>query len=108
MVFVVRDTFSDFMIVSAGGIAGAVSTPSLGVHKMQIGNLILEVSSGDITKERCDAIINSSNQSFSLKSGKVILYTSRSCYDKNDMKIGILNANPTHLRKFTKKKNHFV
>ncbi|MCJ8742185.1 hypothetical protein PDJAM_G00079280 [Pangasius djambal] len=54
---------------SAAGFFGAVSTPSLGVHKMRIGHLTLEVSSGDITKERCDAIINSSNQSFSLKSG---------------------------------------
>lgn len=62
------------MIVSAGFI-GAVSTPSLGVHKMQIGHLTLEVSSGDITKESCDAIINSSNQSFSLKSGKLRLET---------------------------------
>ncbi|GAA6082690.1 protein mono-ADP-ribosyltransferase PARP14 isoform X2 [Tachysurus ichikawai] len=53
---------------SAGHI-GTVSTPSLGVHKMQIKHLSLEVSSGDITKERCDAIINSSNGSFSLKSG---------------------------------------
>ncbi|MCI4387957.1 hypothetical protein PGIGA_G00080100 [Pangasianodon gigas] len=54
---------------SGAGFLGAVSTPSLGVHKMRIGPLTLEVSSGDITKERCDAIINSSNQSFSLKSG---------------------------------------
>ncbi|XP_058268081.1 protein mono-ADP-ribosyltransferase PARP14-like isoform X2 [Hemibagrus wyckioides] len=48
---------------------GAVSTPSLGVHRMQIKHLTLEVSSGDITKERCDAVVNSSNSSFSLKSG---------------------------------------
>ncbi|XP_017345055.1 protein mono-ADP-ribosyltransferase PARP14 isoform X2 [Ictalurus punctatus] len=53
----------------SAGFIGAVSTPSLGVHKMQIRHLTLEVSSGDITKESCDAIINSSNQSFSLKSG---------------------------------------
>ncbi|XP_060751201.1 protein mono-ADP-ribosyltransferase PARP14 isoform X1 [Tachysurus vachellii] len=54
---------------SAAGHIGTVSTPSLGVHKMQIKHLSLEVSSGDITKERCDAIINSSNATFSLKSG---------------------------------------
>ncbi|XP_047660503.1 protein mono-ADP-ribosyltransferase PARP14 isoform X2 [Tachysurus fulvidraco] len=54
---------------SAASHIGTVSTPSLGVHKMQIKHLSLEVSSGDITKERCDAIINSSNGSFSLKSG---------------------------------------
>ncbi|KAK3549858.1 hypothetical protein QTP86_015477 [Hemibagrus guttatus] len=53
----------------AAGYIGAVSTPSLGVHRMQIKHLTLEVSSGDITKERCDAVVNSSNSSFSLKSG---------------------------------------
>ncbi|XP_060765229.1 protein mono-ADP-ribosyltransferase PARP14-like isoform X2 [Neoarius graeffei] len=53
----------------SAGFFGTVSTPSLGVHKMQIGHLMLEVSSGDITRESCDAIINSSNQAFSLKSG---------------------------------------
>lgn len=41
---------------------------------MQIKHLTLEVSSGDITKERCDAVVNSSNSSFSLKSGKLLLY----------------------------------
>ncbi len=46
-----------------------VSSPSLGVYRMQIGQLTLEVSSGDITKEASDVIINSSNQDFTLKSG---------------------------------------
>ncbi|XP_032372441.1 protein mono-ADP-ribosyltransferase PARP14 isoform X1 [Etheostoma spectabile] len=46
-----------------------VSSPSLGVYRMQMGQLTLEVSSGDITKEACDVIVNSSNQSFNLKSG---------------------------------------
>ncbi|KAI5099590.1 poly [ADP-ribose] polymerase 14 isoform X2, partial [Silurus meridionalis] len=54
---------------SAEGFFGPVSTPSLGVHQMRIGHLKLEISSGDITKERCDAIVNSSNKLFSLKSG---------------------------------------
>ncbi|XP_033829096.1 protein mono-ADP-ribosyltransferase PARP14-like [Periophthalmus magnuspinnatus] len=48
---------------------GQVQTLSLGVHQMQMGQVTLEVSSGDITKETCDVIINSSNQNFSLKSG---------------------------------------
>ncbi|XP_049908033.1 protein mono-ADP-ribosyltransferase PARP14 [Epinephelus moara] len=46
-----------------------VSSPSLGVYQMKMGQLTLEVSSGDITKEACDVIINSSNQDFTLKSG---------------------------------------
>lgn len=46
-----------------------VSSPSLGVYRMQMGHLTLEVSSGDITKETSDVIINSSNADFTLKSG---------------------------------------
>ncbi|XP_067429769.1 protein mono-ADP-ribosyltransferase PARP14-like isoform X1 [Thunnus thynnus] len=48
---------------------GQVSSPSLGVYRMQMGQLTLEVSSGDITKETSDVIINSSNTDFTLKSG---------------------------------------
>uniref|UniRef100_A0A671QDB4 Poly [ADP-ribose] polymerase n=1 Tax=Sinocyclocheilus anshuiensis TaxID=1608454 RepID=A0A671QDB4_9TELE len=51
------------------GAVGKVSSPSLGVHTMQLGQVTLEVSSGDITKEKTDAIVNSSNQTFSLKAG---------------------------------------
>ncbi|XP_067289789.1 protein mono-ADP-ribosyltransferase PARP14 [Pseudorasbora parva] len=51
------------------GLAGKVSSPSLGVHIMQMGRVTLEVSSGDITKEKTDAIVNSSNPTFSLKAG---------------------------------------
>lgn len=46
-----------------------VLSPSLGVYQMQMGQLTFEVSSGDITKEACDVIINSSNANFNLKSG---------------------------------------
>ncbi|KAI7793217.1 protein mono-ADP-ribosyltransferase PARP14-like [Triplophysa rosa] len=51
------------------GLLGKVSTPSLGVITMQVGQVTLEVSSGDITKEKTDAIVNSTNQKFSLKAG---------------------------------------
>ncbi|XP_066507279.1 protein mono-ADP-ribosyltransferase PARP14-like [Hoplias malabaricus] len=54
---------------SLPGLFGVVSTRSLGVHTVQVGHITLEVSSGDITKERSDAIVNSSNATFSLKSG---------------------------------------
>ncbi|XP_007543095.1 poly [ADP-ribose] polymerase 14-like isoform X1 [Poecilia formosa] len=46
-----------------------VLSPSLGVYRMQMGQLALEVSSGDITKETCDVIVNSSNQNFNLQAG---------------------------------------
>ncbi|XP_071340147.1 protein mono-ADP-ribosyltransferase PARP14-like isoform X2 [Trachinotus anak] len=48
---------------------GRVSSPSLGVYRMEMGQLTLEVSSGDITREASDVIINSSNPDFTLKSG---------------------------------------
>ncbi|XP_040011244.1 protein mono-ADP-ribosyltransferase PARP14-like isoform X2 [Xiphias gladius] len=48
---------------------GRVSFPSLGVYRMQMGQLTLEVSSGDITKEASDVIVNASNVDFTLKSG---------------------------------------
>uniref|UniRef100_UPI003AAA2BFC protein mono-ADP-ribosyltransferase PARP14-like n=1 Tax=Centroberyx gerrardi TaxID=166262 RepID=UPI003AAA2BFC len=53
----------------SSGSFGQVSSPSLGVYKMQMGHLNLEVSSGDITKETSDVIVNSSNKDFNLKSG---------------------------------------
>uniref|UniRef100_A0A3Q2E0U3 Poly [ADP-ribose] polymerase n=1 Tax=Cyprinodon variegatus TaxID=28743 RepID=A0A3Q2E0U3_CYPVA len=55
--------------VSASASFSTVSSPSLGVYKMQMGQLTLEVSSGDITKEACDVIVNSSNQNFNLQAG---------------------------------------
>ncbi|KAM9744006.1 protein mono-ADP-ribosyltransferase PARP14-like isoform 2-T2 [Menidia menidia] len=48
---------------------GQVSSPSLGVYHMQMGRLALQVSSGDITKEACDVIVNSSNHTFNLQAG---------------------------------------
>lgn len=56
------------MCVSASSFS-QVSSPSLGVYQMQMGQLTLEVSSGDITREASDVIINSSNADFTLKSG---------------------------------------
>uniref|UniRef100_A0A3B3QSM5 Macro domain-containing protein n=1 Tax=Paramormyrops kingsleyae TaxID=1676925 RepID=A0A3B3QSM5_9TELE len=51
------------------GFFSQISTPSLGVYMMRVGSLMLEVSSGDITKQNTDAIVNSSNESFTLKTG---------------------------------------
>uniref|UniRef100_W5M6V2 Poly [ADP-ribose] polymerase n=1 Tax=Lepisosteus oculatus TaxID=7918 RepID=W5M6V2_LEPOC len=46
-----------------------ISSPSLGVYRMTMGGLTLEVLTGDITRETTDVIVNSSNSTFSLKSG---------------------------------------
>ncbi|KAK1165787.1 protein mono-ADP-ribosyltransferase PARP14-like [Acipenser oxyrinchus oxyrinchus] len=48
---------------------GRVMSPNLGVHAMSIGALKLEVLTGDITKETTDAIVNSSNDTFTLNAG---------------------------------------
>ncbi|XP_026129258.1 poly [ADP-ribose] polymerase 14-like isoform X3 [Carassius auratus] len=60
---------SSGMSAQTSELVGSVSSPSLGVHIMQLGQVTLEVSSGDITKEKTDAIVNSSNKTFSLKAG---------------------------------------
>lgn len=54
--------------VSASTFSQVVST-SLGAYQMQMGPLTFEVLSGDITRETCDVIINSTNGDFTLKSG---------------------------------------
>ncbi|KAG2459583.1 PAR14 polymerase, partial [Polypterus senegalus] len=50
------------------GFIGHVFLPNLGVYQMTIGAINLEVLTGDITKETTDAIVNSSNDDFTLKS----------------------------------------
>ncbi|XP_063060299.1 protein mono-ADP-ribosyltransferase PARP14-like [Engraulis encrasicolus] len=49
----------------SSGFWGQVQKVSLGKYTVRIGHLTLELSSGDITKETTDVIVNSSNQTFS-------------------------------------------
>ncbi|CAL8266086.1 unnamed protein product [Lota lota] len=44
-------------------------TSASGLHEMTIGHVRVQVVLGDITKETTDVIVNSSNESFNLKSG---------------------------------------
>ncbi|KAJ8350478.1 hypothetical protein SKAU_G00256080 [Synaphobranchus kaupii] len=44
-------------------------TPISQGHEMSVGGVLLQVVTGDITKETTDAIVNSSNADFSLRSG---------------------------------------
>ncbi|TRZ00262.1 hypothetical protein DNTS_003714 [Danionella cerebrum] len=46
-----------------------VPSSSLGIQTMQLGQVMLEVLSGDITKEKTDVIVNSSNKKFSARAG---------------------------------------
>ncbi|KAF7215051.1 poly(ADP-ribose) polymerase family member 14-related sequence 1 isoform X3 [Nothobranchius furzeri] len=52
---------------TAGSFSKVVSTS--GMQEAKMGNVTVQVSSGDITKETTDVIVNSSNEDFSLKSG---------------------------------------
>lgn len=45
-------------------------TSSSGMHEMKMGGVLIQVITGDITKETTDVIVNSSNDTFSLQSGK--------------------------------------
>ncbi|XP_074550674.1 poly(ADP-ribose) polymerase family member 14-related sequence 1 isoform X2 [Halichoeres trimaculatus] len=40
-----------------------------GIHETKMGSVAVQVVKGDITKETCDIIVNSSNDDFSLKTG---------------------------------------
>ncbi|XP_076602870.1 poly(ADP-ribose) polymerase family member 14-related sequence 1 isoform X2 [Chaetodon auriga] len=52
---------------SPGAFSKVVS--SSGMHETKMGNVAVQVVTGDITKETTDVIVNSSNEDFSLKSG---------------------------------------
>ncbi|KAK7828035.1 hypothetical protein U0070_013661 [Myodes glareolus] len=51
------------------GCYGSLSSPTLGVHEMNIGPILFQVATGDITKEVADVIVNSTSKTFTLKSG---------------------------------------
>ncbi|EGV96420.1 protein mono-ADP-ribosyltransferase PARP14 [Cricetulus griseus] len=51
------------------GYYGSLSSPTLGVHEMNIGPILFQVATGDITKEVADVIVNSTSNTFNLKSG---------------------------------------
>ncbi|XP_023192513.1 poly [ADP-ribose] polymerase 14-like [Xiphophorus maculatus] len=52
---------------SKGKFSKVVS--SSGTHETKLGNVTIQVVTGDITKETTDVIVNSSNDNFTLKSG---------------------------------------
>lgn len=46
-----------------------VTSPKTGIYETTIGGVVLQVLSGDITKETTDIIVNSTNENFTLKAG---------------------------------------
>ncbi|XP_047012139.1 poly(ADP-ribose) polymerase family member 14-related sequence 1 isoform X2 [Ictalurus punctatus] len=54
---------------SSKGPFSVVTSPKAGIYQTTMGGVVLQVLSGDITKETTDVIVNSSNDNFTLKSG---------------------------------------
>ncbi|XP_018417196.1 PREDICTED: poly [ADP-ribose] polymerase 14-like [Nanorana parkeri] len=48
---------------------GNVKSPANNVYEMKVGSVTYQVKTGDITKETCDVLINSTNNTFNLKQG---------------------------------------
>ncbi|XP_067843404.1 protein mono-ADP-ribosyltransferase PARP14-like isoform X2 [Heptranchias perlo] len=53
----------------SGPLFGRLSSPTLGHAEIQVGPILLQVITGDITKETTDVIVNSSNNNFTLRTG---------------------------------------
>ncbi|XP_036600566.1 protein mono-ADP-ribosyltransferase PARP14-like [Trichosurus vulpecula] len=55
---------------------GTISSPELRIYERKIGPITFQVASGDITKEECDVIVNSTNKIFGFNKAvsKAILY----------------------------------
>ncbi|XP_038202663.1 protein mono-ADP-ribosyltransferase PARP14-like [Arvicola amphibius] len=51
------------------GFYGSLCSPTLGVHEMYIGPILFQVATGNIAKEVADVIVNSTSNTFDLKSG---------------------------------------
>uniref|UniRef100_A0A3P9DJ63 Poly [ADP-ribose] polymerase n=1 Tax=Maylandia zebra TaxID=106582 RepID=A0A3P9DJ63_9CICH len=60
-----------FPSASSGSTRGPFSkiTSTSDMHETKMGNVTIQVVTGDITKETADVIVNSSNENFTLKSG---------------------------------------
>ncbi|XP_018417200.1 PREDICTED: poly [ADP-ribose] polymerase 14-like [Nanorana parkeri] len=54
---------------SSPGFFGTVSTPVAGTHEMKVGSVTYQVKTGDVTKEDTDVIVNSTDKTFTMRSG---------------------------------------
>uniref|UniRef100_UPI00398F072A poly(ADP-ribose) polymerase family member 14-related sequence 1 isoform X2 n=1 Tax=Pristiophorus japonicus TaxID=55135 RepID=UPI00398F072A len=53
----------------SGSLFGRISSPTASHTEIQVGPILLQATTGDITKETTDAIVNSTNNKFTLNSG---------------------------------------
>ncbi|XP_028292547.1 poly(ADP-ribose) polymerase family member 14-related sequence 1 isoform X2 [Gouania willdenowi] len=73
---------------SSGYFSQVVSSP--GMYETKMGSVTIQVAKGDITKETTDVIVNSSNDTFTLKSGvsKAILEAAGQAVEAECQKLG--------------------
>ncbi|XP_051478711.1 protein mono-ADP-ribosyltransferase PARP14-like [Apus apus] len=76
-----------------------VPTEVVGVHKMRIGPIKLQVANGDITKEDTDVIVNIANEKFDAKSGvfKAIMDAAGSQVEDECAQYGQGGLNPANV-----------
>ncbi|XP_068102336.1 protein mono-ADP-ribosyltransferase PARP14-like isoform X2 [Hyperolius riggenbachi] len=77
---------------------GTVTTPTQGVHEMKLGSVTYQVKSGDISKEDTDIIVNSTDQTFTMKSGvsKAILEAAGPSVENECLQLGA-QSNGNHI-----------
>lgn len=56
-----------------------ITSPSTGLYQTTVGEVVLQITTGDITTEDTDVIVNSSNENFTLNSGRYIIICYKAC-----------------------------
>ncbi|XP_041057609.1 poly(ADP-ribose) polymerase family member 14-related sequence 1 isoform X2 [Carcharodon carcharias] len=82
-----------------GPLFGRVTSAVVGQDEIQVGPILLQVITGDITKETTDAIVNSTNNKFTLKAGvsKAVLDAAGQTVADKCEELGQGQANPTQV-----------
>ncbi|XP_059503364.1 protein mono-ADP-ribosyltransferase PARP14-like isoform X2 [Stegostoma tigrinum] len=90
----------------SGNFFGTVSSPAADHVEVQIGPILLQVVTGDITNEQTDVIVNSSNSNFTLRAGvsKAILDSAGQTVEDeckalgSQPNTGLITTNPGNLQ----------
>ncbi|XP_062861937.1 poly(ADP-ribose) polymerase family member 14-related sequence 1 [Trichomycterus rosablanca] len=80
---------------SSEGYFSKITSPKTGIYETKVGEVVLQVLAGDITKETTDVIVNSTNDDFTLKSGvsKAILDAAGANVEAECKQLGTQNNN---------------
>ncbi|XP_078408475.1 protein mono-ADP-ribosyltransferase PARP14-like isoform X2 [Cetorhinus maximus] len=82
-----------------GPLFGRVTSAAVDQDEIQVGPILLQVVTGDITKETTDAIVNSTNNKFTLKAGvsKAVLDAAGQTVADKCEELGQGQVNPTQV-----------